>query len=167
MTEPLCRPLVSDADVHTSFPLMSVLRERIRADTFLQEVRRQQLQGYELVGAFSGTHLVAIAGVRRTHTLARGEHLFVDDLVTDPAHQGRGYATALLVWLARRAAAEGIDRIYLDARDTARSFYAQLPFRFLTSVPCWIEAAELARGGARVERSADAANPPRAEGGPS
>jgi GNAT superfamily N-acetyltransferase len=144
MTTPLCRVLVSDDDIHAALPLMAVLRDRVRADTFLREVRRQQLQGYELVGAFSGTRLVVLAGVRRTHTLSRGEHLFVDDLVTAPDSQGRGYATALLAWLARRAEADGIGRIYLDARDTARGFYAQLRFTFLTSVPCWIDVAQLA-----------------------
>jgi GNAT superfamily N-acetyltransferase len=164
MIEPLCRVLASDDDIHGAFPLMAALRDRIRADTLLQEVRRQQLQGYELVGAFSGTRLVALAGVRRTHTLSRGDHLFVDDLVTDPASQGRGYATALLAWLARRAADDGIGRIYLDARDTARGFYAQLRCRFLTSIPCWIEVAQLAGREARVEPGAGHAAPPRERG---
>jgi GNAT superfamily N-acetyltransferase len=144
MTTLTCRELHSDDDIHGAFPLMATLRARLRADTFLAEVRRQQLQGYELVGAFSDGRLVALAGLRRSHTLARGEHVFVDDLVTDPGVQGRGYATALMCWLARRAAAEGIGRNYLDARDTAQSFYARLAFRFLTSVPCWIDVAQLA-----------------------
>jgi hypothetical protein len=80
---PHIRTLGSDADITSAFPLMSTLRDRIRAETFLAEVRRQQIEGYELVGAFEGARLVALAGVRRSHTLARGEHLFVDDLVTD------------------------------------------------------------------------------------
>jgi GNAT superfamily N-acetyltransferase len=138
------RELHSDDDIQAAFPLMAALRDRIRPDTFLAEVRRQQLQGYELVGAFHEARLVALAGVRRTHTLARGEHLFVDDLVTDPDRQNHGHATALLRWLARRAAADGVERIYLDARDTARSFYTQRAFRFLTSVPCWVDVETLA-----------------------
>jgi hypothetical protein len=76
------RELRSDDEITSAFPLMAALRDRIRADTFLREIRRQQVEGYELIGAFDGGRLAALAGVRRSHTLARGEHLFVDDLVT-------------------------------------------------------------------------------------
>src|SRR5687768_7534391 len=110
------RELRSDSDIVAAFPLMSELRDRIRADTFLAEVRRQQAQGYELIGAFEGGRLVALAGVRRTHTLSRGEHLFVDDLVTDPRVRGAGHGSAMMRWLAARAAAEGVLRIDLDSR---------------------------------------------------
>ena len=40
--------LRTDAEIMTAFPLMSMLRDRIREDTLLPEVRRQQLQGYEI-----------------------------------------------------------------------------------------------------------------------
>jgi GNAT superfamily N-acetyltransferase len=139
-----CRPLRTDREIRSAYPLMSALRDRIREDTFLAEVRRQQLQGYELVGGFTGGRLVALAGIRRSHTLARGEHLFVDDLVTEAGEQGRGHGTALLRSVAALAASEGVARLYLDSRDTARGFYAKLGLRFLTSIPCWIEAAALA-----------------------
>lgn len=139
----ICRELRSSQDIEDAFPLMSALRDRIRPDTFLAEVRRQQLQGYELIGGFAGDRLVALAGVRRSHTLARGEHVFVDDLVTAADVQGRGYGTDLLRWIAARAGAENIRRVYLDSRDTARGFYASRGFRFLTSIPCFIDASEL------------------------
>jgi ribosomal protein S18 acetylase RimI-like enzyme len=138
-----CRELHTDQEIRDTFPLMSALRDRIRRDTFLAEVRRQQLQGYELIGAFEGARLVALAGIRRSHTLSRGEHLFVDDLVTATDARGRGHATELLRWLADRAAAEGTPRLYLDSRDTARGFYTKLGFRFLTSIPCWIDVEQM------------------------
>ena len=84
-------PLQSDEEITAAFPLMRELRDRLHSDTFLGEVRRQQAQGYELIGAFADGRLVALAGVRRTHTLSRGEHLFIDDLVTDAAVQGRAH----------------------------------------------------------------------------
>lgn len=144
MNDFVCRELSSDDEIHAAYPLMSVLRDRIRPETFLHEVRRQQRQGYQLIGAFDGHRLVGLAGIRRSHTLSRGDHLFVDDLVTAPGEQGRGYGAALLRWLGARAVAEGIPRLYLDSRDTAKGFYAKIGLRFLTSVPCWIEAAALA-----------------------
>jgi GNAT superfamily N-acetyltransferase len=131
--------LRSDAGIAAAFPLMASLRDRIHADTFLGEVRRQQEQGYQLIGAFDGTTLVALAGVRRSHTLSRGEHVFVDDLVTDERMRGAGHGRTLVRWIAERAAADGIERIYLDSRLTAKGFYAGLGFTFHTSIPCWLD----------------------------
>ena len=133
------RHLTTDDEIRAAFPLMAELRDRIRPETFLDEVRRQQAQGYELIGAFDGGTLVALAGVRRSHTLSRGAHLFVDDLVTSESVRGAGHGRAVMEWLIGRAAREGVPRVYLDARATARGFYEKLGFTFHTSVPCWID----------------------------
>lgn len=137
------REFISDADILVAFPLMAELRARISRDTFLAEVRRQQVEGYRLIGAFEGGALVALAGFRRSHTLSRGEHLFVDDLVTTEARRGDGFGTALLRWLAARAAEQGLSRIYLDSRATARGFYEQIGFEMMTAIPCRIDVAAL------------------------
>src|SRR5437660_624375 len=76
------RILETDADITAAFPLMATLRDRVRVETFLAEVRRQQRDGYHLAAGFAGAELVALAGFRPGHTLSRGEHLFVDDLIT-------------------------------------------------------------------------------------
>jgi GNAT superfamily N-acetyltransferase len=137
------RPLDTDADVLAAFPLMATLRDRIRQDTFLAEVRRQQRDGYELIGGFDGGELVALAGIRPGHILSRGEHVFVDDLVTAARRRGQGHGRAMLTWVVARARAAGVPRVYLDSRDTAKDFYAALGFTFLTSAPCWIDSGRL------------------------
>ena len=116
---------------------MAALRDRIQQESFLAEVRRQQQDGYELIGGFDGDRLVTLAGVRRSHTLSRGEHLFVDDLVTDESVRGRGYGKTMMDWLATRAKADRVPRIYLDSRLSARGFYERIGFTFHTSIPCW------------------------------
>lgn len=131
------RELRSDMDIMSAFPLMATLRDRVTPTTFLAEVRRQQQNGYELVGGFDHGRLVTLAGVRRAHTLSRGEHLFVDDLVTDETVRGRGYGRLTIEWLSARARNEGLRRVYLDSRITARGFYEKVGFTFLTSIPCW------------------------------
>jgi GNAT superfamily N-acetyltransferase len=135
------KTLTTDAELRNAFPLMAVLRDRIREDSFLSEIRRQQRDGYELVGGFDGGRLVTLAGIRRSHTLSRGEHLFVDDLVTDERVRGKGYGTQMIAWLVDRARGEGIPRIYLDSRNTARGFYERVGFTFQTSIPCWLEVS--------------------------
>lgn len=133
------KTLHTDEELTSAYPLMRVLRDRIRPETFIAEIRRQQRDGYELIGGFDTGRLVTLAGIRRSHTLSRGEHLFVDDLVTDEAARGKGYGRAMIDWLGERARAEGIPRIYLDSRNTARGFYERIGFTFLTSIPCWRE----------------------------
>ena len=138
------RELESEDDISLAYPLMKVLRERISSATFASEVRRQREVGYRLIGGFEGARLVVLAGIRRAHTLSRGDHLFVDDLVSDESVRGAGYGRVMMQWLARAAAADGIPRIYLDARITAKGFYQRLGFSFHTSIPCWIDVDRLA-----------------------
>ena len=140
------RELSGDRDIRVAFPLMRQLRDRLREETFVAQVRRQQVEGYRLFGLFDEERLVALAGVRRSHTLSRGEHLFVDDLVSAEGERGRGYGRELMRWLARRAKDEGIARIDLDSRATAKGFYEKLGFRFHTSIPCSIGVDELLGG---------------------
>lgn len=147
------RELATDTELLEAFPLMSELRDRIRRETFLAEVRRQQIEGYRLYGAFDGGRLVSLAGVRRSHTLSRGEHLFVDDLVTSEHERGKGHGRGLLAWLAERAAAQGIPRVYLDSRFTAKGFYEKVGFTLLTSIPCWVDVDD-ATLRSRAEESA-------------
>jgi len=140
------RILDSDADILAAFPLMSTLRDRIKADTFVAEVRRQQRDGYQLIGGFENGGLVALAGIRPGHTLSRGEHVFVDDLVTEASRRGEGHGTTMLRWVAARARARGVPRVYLDSRSTAKGFYEQVGFTMLTSIPCWIDVDRLLAG---------------------
>jgi len=144
---PEIREIVRDEEIAAAFPLMRELRDRLKEETFVAEVQRQQAEGYRLFGLFEGARPVALAGVRRTHTLSRGEHLFVDDLVSAEGERGKGYGKELMRWLAEGARRDGLDRIYLDSRYTARGFYEKLGFQFLTSIPCWIEVEEILGGG--------------------
>src|SRR4051812_13773067 len=98
------RTLTTDAEIAATFPLMNVLRDRLTADTFVDVVREQQRGGYILVGGYADGNLVSLAGFREGQTLSRGPHLFVDDLVTEPGEQGKGYGQAMIAWLRKHAA---------------------------------------------------------------
>jgi ribosomal protein S18 acetylase RimI-like enzyme len=138
------RELVTDGDILAAYPLMRILRDRISKETFVSEVRRQQTAGYRLLAGYEDARPIVLAGIRRAHTLARGDHLFVDDLVTDESARAAGHGRTMMQFLAREAAAQGIARIHLDARITAKGFYEKLGFTFHTSVPCWIDVERLA-----------------------
>src|SRR5438094_717257 len=120
--------LSGDEQIRAAFPLLSILRQRLRAEDLIARIRVQETEGYRLIGGFAGGKLVTVARVRRAHTLARGAHAFVDDLVTLPEEQGKGYATQLLAYIGAQAAANGLPNVYLDSRVSAKGFYEKLRF---------------------------------------
>ena len=134
------RELTGDDDLRAALPVARALRPHLTEQTFSELVRRQRTEGYTLVGGFAAGRLVAVAGYRLSCTLSRGPHLFVDDLVTAPGEQGKGYGAAMVGWLRATARSAGVARVYLDSRDTAVGFYERAGFTFLTAKPCWVEA---------------------------
>jgi GNAT superfamily N-acetyltransferase len=135
--------LETDEAIAAVFPLMSELRPRVRREDFVPQVRTQQREGYRLLSGSVGGRAVTLAGYRWATTLVRGRHLFVDDLVTAAGEQGKGYGKAMLRHLAGIARAAGYDKVYLDSRDTARTFYERVGFTMHTSIPCSIDVARL------------------------
>jgi len=105
---------------------MRELRPHIAEDRFLSRIRRQQEAGYRLAFVQEAEGLVAVAGFRVGENLAWGLFLYVDDLVTLPAHRSKGYGARLLSWLKERAANEGCRQMHLDSgiqRKDAHRFY--------------------------------------------
>src|SRR5438874_324205 len=90
--------LETDEELRRVFGLMAQLRDRVRAETFVSEVRAQQGGGYRLAIGWIGEKAVVAAGYREAQTLSRGKHLFVDDLVTDKEERGKGYGREMLRW---------------------------------------------------------------------
>src|SRR3954464_7591047 len=133
----------TDEALAAAFLVMAELRPRVPQEDFIPQVRVQQREGYRLLGGSVGGRFVTLAGYRMQTTLVRGRHLFVDDLVTAATEQGKGYGTAMLRHLAKIARAEGAERVCLDSRDTARTFYERVGFTMHTSIPCYIEAEQM------------------------
>lgn len=83
---------------------------------FVEQVdARQRPEGYRLAASFEGDEAVAAMGFRRNQNLAWGDHLYVDDLVTLPAHRGHGHARALLDWVLDEARRLGCGQLHLDS----------------------------------------------------
>lgn len=75
----------------------------------------QRPEGYRLAAAFAGDDAVAAMGFRRGNSLSWGDHVYVDDLVTLPAHRGQGHACALLDWVLEEARRLGCGQLHLDS----------------------------------------------------
>ena len=116
------------------FPLVAQLRPHLDAEEFLRRVRRQSHSGYELVGAFRDGRLVGVLGMRPVHTLVRGPHLHIDDIVVDERDRKSGGGRALMDYAEADAGARGMNSVFLDARPEAIGFYEMLGYA-LHAVP--------------------------------
>lgn len=110
-----------------AFPVIVQLRSLGEAE-FLQRVRRQAHTGYELVGAFEVDVLIGVMGMRPVHTLARGAHLHIDDLVVDANARGSGAGRALMDYAEADAQAREMTAVFLDAHPDAVPFYERQNF---------------------------------------
>ncbi|MBB1592835.1 GNAT family N-acetyltransferase [Achromobacter sp. UMC46] len=113
---------LSPAEWSGAYPVIAQLRSLGEAE-FLERVRRQSHSGYELVAAFRDGTIIGVLGMRPVHTLARGAHLHVDDLVVDASVRGSGAGRALMDYAERDARARGMTAVFLDARPDAVPFY--------------------------------------------
>jgi GNAT superfamily N-acetyltransferase len=120
---------LSPDETSLAFDAMAVLRPHLATvDEFVERVNAaQRPEGYRLVGSFDDDgRVVAAGGFRRLHTLAWGDGIYIDDLVTLEAHRGRGHAHRLLEWILAEARRLGCVQIHLDSaphRHTAHRLY--------------------------------------------
>lgn len=116
----------TDAEIAACFPVMQKLRPHLVAGAFVALIRRLEAGGYRLAFLEQGGHPVAVAGYRTGENLPWGRYLYVEDLVTDPAHRSMGHGRALLDWLKHQAAEAGCGQLRLDSgvqRKAAHRFY--------------------------------------------
>jgi GNAT superfamily N-acetyltransferase len=121
------------AEWKQAFPIVAQLRASLDEAEFLRRVQRQSFSGYELIGAFRDDQLVGVLGMRPVHTLARGAHLHVDDLVVDERIRSGGIGKALLAFAEADAGSRGLAAVFLDARREAIPFYERESYVFHTA----------------------------------
>ena len=108
------------------FDVLYQLRPHLPRERFVDRIRVQQAQGYQLAALRHGGGVVTVAGFRVMEMLATGRTMYVDDLVTDSAARSRGHGETMLGWLAAHAREMGCESFSLDSgtqRQDAHAFY--------------------------------------------
>jgi len=116
----------TDSEIAVCYPVMRELRPHIAEEQFLSRIRSQEGAGYRLAYVQEPNGVVAVVGFRVGENLAWGRFLYVDDLVTLPAHRSKGYGAKLFSWLKEQAAKESCEQMHLDSgiqREEAHRFY--------------------------------------------
>jgi len=104
----------TDADIQACYPAFLALRPHLTPQGFLEQVRRQQASGYQILALCHEGLVKSAAGFRLSEFLAWGKVLYIDDLTTLPEHRGHGFAGALLDWVIEHAKAQQCAAVHLD-----------------------------------------------------
>jgi GNAT superfamily N-acetyltransferase len=116
----------SDTQILSCFPTLSQLRPHLELDQFLDQVRRQQQQGYQLVYMDVEGLSVAVAGFRVSESLFAGKFMYVDELVVDEEVRSKQYGQIVFNWLIAYAKQQSCQQLHLDSgvqRFDAHRFY--------------------------------------------
>lgn len=125
---------LAEEDLVSAFPIIVQLRPKLSYQRFQSQVEKQARAGYVLFGAFATDgRLLGVMGMRPVTTLARGDHLHIDDLVVSESVRGTGVGKALLGFAERWAMEHGLQAVFLDSRPEAIGFYSALGYTPHTS----------------------------------
>lgn len=115
MTTTRLRHIETDHDLRTAFGVMQELRPHLTsADAFIAQARRQETQGYRLLGAWTGEQVVGLAGYRLQENLIYGRFLYIDDLVTTADVRSAGVGAALIDAVREEARRQDCNQLVLD-----------------------------------------------------
>ncbi len=116
----------SDAQILQCFATLSQLRLHLKQETFLEQIHRQQLNGYQLALIEIENRGIAVAGFHISECLAHGRFMYIYDLVVDETVRSQQYGQHLFDWLVEYAKSHGCQQLSLDSgvqRFDAHRFY--------------------------------------------
>ena len=116
----------SDFQILGCFPVISQLRPHLEQDNFVEQIRYQMKEGYQLAFLEVEKQAVAVAGFRISNCLASGKFLYIDDLVVDEFKRSHSYGQQLFQWLIEYARNHECKHLSLDSgvqRFAAHRFY--------------------------------------------
>jgi len=108
-------------EIERCFPVMVQLRPKLTKDVFIEQVMRQQKEGYKLVFIENDNKIVSIAGFRVFENLISGKFLFVDDFITDVESRSKGYGSNLFDWIIQYAKKEDCQSIQLTSGEQRKA----------------------------------------------
>jgi len=121
----------SDAELGQVVRVLLQLRGHFKMEDLIDQVRKQQRNGYEIAYIESDGIALCVAGFVVSTKLAWGKHIYIDDLVTDERGRSTGAGARMIDWLKAYARQLGCKQIHLDSgvqRFAAHRFYLRHGF---------------------------------------
>lgn len=126
----------SDSQILACFSTLCQLRPHLKSEGFLEQVHRQQKDGYQLAFIEVEGRAIAVAGFCVSECLSEGRFLYVYDLVVDQEVRSQSYGQQLFDWLVAYARSHNCQELNLDSgvqRFDAHRFY----FRQKMHIRCY------------------------------
>ncbi|WP_348633531.1 GNAT family N-acetyltransferase [Mesobacillus selenatarsenatis] len=111
-----------------AFPIMNQLRTDLTQRTYLELLEEMRKDGYSLYALSIDNRIVSLAGLSWRVNFYNKRHVFIYDLVTDPAYRSSGYGEKLLSYIHNWAKENGAEYVALESgiqRDKAHRFYEE------------------------------------------
>ena len=116
MSAPRINLAKAPEEIRRCHSVMKELRPHFKSeDAFLEQVLRQQRDGYLLAFLEADGEVRAVAGYRFLESLFSGKFLYLDDLATRASDRSRGFGGVLLDWLIDQARQHDCDNLELDS----------------------------------------------------
>jgi GNAT superfamily N-acetyltransferase len=116
----------SDVDYYKAYPVLLQLIPDLDMQTYAQRVFVARATGYRMFLAEIDEDTIGVIGMIHNHNLHDGFVTYIEQVVIDDKHRGRGFGIMLLEFAENRAREEGCDLIELDTdlgEDMAEAFY--------------------------------------------
>lgn len=121
------RIVETDAELRKTHRVMAQLRTHLDEDAYVAQVNRQVAgERYRVVALYQDGEVRAVGGFRLGTSLAWGDYVYVDDLVSDDQKRSHGHGAALLEWIGQYGKERGCTSLHLDSgvqRHAAHRFY--------------------------------------------
>lgn len=116
----------SDSDYHSAYPILLQLFPHLDMQTFAQRVFVARATGYRMFVGEYDDEIVGVIGIMPNHNLHDGFVTYIEHVVIDDQHRGKGFGTQLIEFAENRAREEGCYLIELDTdlgADKAEALY--------------------------------------------
>ena len=125
--------MLTTTEVADCFTVFKELRPHLQDSAeFVTRVSKQMAEGYQIAAGFVNDQIVACIGYRTLNTLAWGQILYIDDLITSQSGRNRGCGRKLLDYAIDYAKQIKCDQIHLDTgftRHDAHKLYLNMGFQ--------------------------------------
>jgi len=121
----------TDSDLLKVSDILLEFHSSFNQENLVLQIKEQQQNGYQLAYVESEGEVLCICGFVVGLKLARGKHIYIDDLVTEKHYRSTGAGKFMIDWLKLYAREIGCGQIHLDTRVhrfSAHKFYLREGF---------------------------------------
>jgi GNAT superfamily N-acetyltransferase len=109
----------SDTDYYRAYPIIRQLIPQLDMQTYARRVFVARATGYRMFSAESVDELIGVIGMVPNHNIHDGFVTYIEHVVVDQKHRGKGYGRLLIEFAEQRALEDGCNLLQLDTEEGA------------------------------------------------